>query len=78
MKLICKLEKIVETNTSKGYTFVYMYIPVENPYDKDVKLVVSGANAVDVIENMGLPDQQGDTIEIDFSPKQTQEKLVKK
>lgn len=71
MKLICKLEKIVETTTSEGLSWSFAFIPVKNPYDKYVKLVISGDNALIVAGNLGVPQRQGDTIEIDFSPKQT-------
>lgn len=40
-----------------------------------MKLVISGANAQDVMENLGVPYNQGDTTEIDFSPKQLQGRL---
>ena len=78
MKLVCKLEKIVDTETSKGFSQSYTFIPTKEPYDKYMKLVISGAGAVDILSNLELPEEQGDTIEIDFSPKQSQSKLVKK
>lgn len=78
MKLVCKLEKIVDTLTSKGFSHSFTYVPVKEPYGKYVKLVISGDNAYEVLENLDLPMSQGDTIEIDFSPKQSQSKLVKK
>lgn len=75
MKLVCKLEKIVDTITSKGDKYSFMFIPLKKPYDKYVKLVISGDNALEVISNLELPEGQGDTIEIDFSPKQSQGRL---
>lgn len=78
MKLVCKLEKIVDTITSKGDNFSFTFVPTKKPYDKYVKLVISGDNAMEVMSILELPQGQGDTIEIDFSPKQSQSKLVKK
>lgn len=78
MKLVCKLEKIVDTQTSKGFSYSYKYVPVKKPYDKYVRLVISGDNALECMCNLDLPTEVGDTIEIDFSPKQSQSKLVKK
>ena len=78
MKLECKLEKTVDTLTSKGESVSFGFVPVKKPYDKYVRLVVSGDNALECMRNLGLPVSQGDTAEIDFSPKQTQSRLVKK
>lgn len=78
MKLECMLEKVVETETSKGYTYSYLFIPVKKPYDEYVKLVISGKNATETLENLELPNMQGDNAMVDFSPKQSQSKLVKK
>lgn len=78
MKLECKLEKVVETDTSERMTWSYTFVPLKDAYRKSVKLVISGDNAPTVASNLELPQGQGDTIEIDFSPKQSQEKLVKK
>lgn len=78
MKLVCKLEKIVDTMTSKGKSDSYVLIPTKVPYDKYLKLVISGENANEVMSNLEFPFAIGDTVEIDFSPKQSQSKLVKK
>lgn len=78
MKLVCKLEKVVDTETSKGFTYSYTFIPVKKPYGEYMKLVISGANAIECMSNLDLPTEVEDTIEIDFSPKQSQSKLVKK
>lgn len=78
MKLECKLEKVVDTLTSKGDAWSFTYVPVKDAYQKYVKLVISGDLALDVLKNLELPYEQGDTITIDLKPKQTQEKLDKK
>ena len=75
MKLICKLEKIVDTVSSTGETWAFTYVPEKEAYEKNVKLVISGPNCLQVLENLELPYEQGDLIEIDLKPKQTQSKL---
>jgi len=78
MKLECKLRKYGFTRNGAGTKDTYTFIPTRNPYDKYVKLVISGDLAAETLESMQLPNEFGDTIEIDFSPKQSQSKLVKK
>ncbi|GAG67541.1 unnamed protein product [marine sediment metagenome] len=78
MKLICKLGKYGFTRNGAGTKDSYVYVPTKQPYDKYVKLVISGDLATETLETMKLPCEFGDTIEVDFSPKQTQEKLVEK
>jgi len=78
MKLECKLRKYGFTKDGAGTRDTYTFIPIRTPYDKYVKLVISGDLATDTLDTMGLPNDFGDVIEVDFSPKQIQAKLVKK
>lgn len=78
MKLECKLEIVNDRLTSKGDAWTFTYIPVKDAYQKYMKLVVSGDLALDVLKTLELPYEQGDTIEIELKPKQTQSKLPKK
>lgn len=78
MKLECKLRKYGFTRNGAGTKDSYTFIPTKKPYDKYVKLVISGELGTEILEDMGLPGEFGDVIEVDFSPKQSQSKLVKK
>lgn len=75
MKLICKLEKIVDTVTSKGDAFSFTFIPEKEAFSQSMKLVVSGPLSLETLKTLELPYEQGDLIEIELKPKQTQSKL---
>lgn len=75
MKLECKLGKYGFARNGKGTKDVYTFIPLKKPYDKYVRLVISGDLAKETLETMSLPGNFGDVIEVDFSPKQTQGRL---
>lgn len=78
MKLECKLRKYGFIRSKGGKTESYIFIPTRKPYDKYVKLVISGDLATDTLDTIGLPNEFGDIIEVDFTPKQMQSKLKMK
>ena len=78
MKEIFVLDKIITTEATKGGGLRVELIPKKKVYSKNVKLVFYGDNCMQVLENFDIPVSLGDTIEVDLSPKQTQEKLDEK
>lgn len=78
MKVMYKLDEIDTKEKDTSFVTSYIYKPVEKHYDGLSNIKVGGENSRALLETLGLPNSVGDTIEIDFSPKQTQEKLVKK
>jgi len=78
MKEIFVIDEIDTRESTRGPGLRVVLIPQKDVYVKNVKLVFSGENVMQVLENFGIPGMVGDTIEIELRPKQTQEKLVKK
>ena len=69
------LDKIITTESSKGPGLRVELIPKKEVYSKNVKLVFSGDNVMQVLENFGIPDRIGDIIEFDLKPKNVQKPL---
>ncbi len=78
MKEIFVLDKIITTESTGGPGLRVELIPQKDVYGKSVKLVFYGANAEQVLENFDIPVSLGDTVELDFKPKNVQTELGKK
>lgn len=78
MKEIFVLDKIITTESTSGPGLRVELVPQKEVYEKNIKLVFYGPNAMQVLENFSIPGSVGDTIELDVMPKQSQSKLVKK
>ena len=78
MKEIFVIDEIDTRESTRGPGLRVVLIPQKDVYVKNVKLVFSGENVMQVLENFDIPSSVGDTVELDLKPKQTQTKLVKK
>lgn len=78
MKLKYKLDEIDTKELETKFITSYIYKAVNKQYDGLSPIRVGGENSRQICESLGLPCSVGSTIEIDFSPKQSQSKLVKK
>jgi len=72
------LDKIVLTDSTKGKGIRVEFIPKKEVYCKNVKLVFSGDNVTQVLENFDMPASVGDVIAVELKPKNVQTELGKK
>ena len=72
------LDKIITTESSKGPGLRVELIPKKEVYSKNVKLVFSGDNCMQVLENFEIPDKIGDVIAVELKPKNVQTSLTQK
>lgn len=75
MKLKYKLDEIDTKELETKFVTSYIFKAVDKQYDGLSPIRVGGENSKQILENLGLPDSVGDVIEVDFSPKQTQNRL---
>jgi len=78
MKELFKLDKIVLTDSTKGKGLRVEFVPKKDVYSKSVRLVFSGDNCTQVLENFDMPVGVGDIIELDFKTKNIQTSLTSK
>lgn len=69
------LDKIITTESSKAPGLKVELVPKKEVYCKNVKLVFSGPNTMQVLENFGIPDKIGDSITVEWKPKNVQTEL---
>ena len=72
------LDKIITTESSKVPGLQVVLVPKKDVYSKNIKLVFSGPNTMQVLENFGIPDKIGDIIAVELKPKNVQTEIVKK
>ena len=72
------LDKIITTESSKGPGLRVELVPKKEVYSKNVKLVFSGDNCMQVLENFEIPSKIGDIITVELKPKNVQTELAKK
>ena len=72
------LDKIITTESSKGPGLRVELIPKKEVYSKNVKLVFSGDNCMQVLDNFEIPNKIGDIITVELKPKNVQTEIVKK
>jgi len=72
------LDKIITTESSKGPGLRVELVPKKEVYSKNVKLVFSGDNCMQVLENFEIPNKIGDIITVELKPKNVQASLTPK
>lgn len=72
------IDKIITTEATKGGGLKVELIPKKEVYSKNVKLVFSGDNCMQVLENWDIPTKIGDIIVVELKPKNVQTEIVKK
>ena len=78
MKVKMKLEKIVETKTSKGVKYSMVFEPTLDELKKEVQMKISCADPYDLAGRLGLPSSLGDTVIVSFSRREEQTTLESK
>jgi len=72
------IDKIITTESSRSPGLQVVLVPKKDVYSKNIKLVFSGDNCMQVLENWGMPDRIGDSVTLELKPKNVQTELVKK
>ena len=69
------IDKIITTEATKGPGLRVELIPKKDVYSKNVKLVFSGDNCRDVLENFDIPITISDIISVELKPKNVQTEI---
>jgi hypothetical protein len=72
-KLKSKTTKQEEDKEDKE---VFTFVPVEDDLAKKVKISIAQTAGSDIVEDMGLPTEKGDTVYIEIGAKNRQSKLT--
>ncbi len=68
--------KDVKQAEDKGDKEVFTYVPVEEDLAKKIKISIAQIVGSDIVEDMGLPTEIGDTVNIEIGAKNKQSKLT--
>lgn len=75
MKVKMKLDKIVETKTSKDTKYSMIFTPTLDELKKEIQLKISCKDPYDLAGRLGLPSSLDDTVIVSFSKREEQTTL---
>jgi hypothetical protein len=78
MKLKMKLEKIVETKTTKDTKYSMVFTPTLDDLKNEIQLKLSCKDPYDLAGRLGLPSSLDDTVIVSFSQREEQTTLTGK